>query len=138
MEKPTSNLITLDDFWMGRDKTHPPTDQFRINAQDLVTRVNALLSMYYAEIPAAPRTRVTSGYRPPGINASVGGAKMSNHMICKAVDLADEDGGLDDWCIECQHFLAAYGLWLEHPEATPGWTHLQSVGPRSGRRVFRP
>lgn len=34
--------------------------------------------------------------------------------------------------------LAVHGIWLEHPEATPGWSHWQSVGVRSGNRVFRP
>jgi hypothetical protein len=29
-------------------------------------------------------------------------------------------------------------LWLEHPDATPGWCHLQILPPRSGRRVFYP
>lgn len=131
-------MITLDDYWMGRDKIEPPTDQFIRNAEELLQRVNLLLSMYYAELPAAPRTRVTSGYRPPGINRRVGGAANSNHRICKAVDLADEDGSLDDWCMQVPHLLQAYDLWLEHPDATPGWCHLQSVGPRSGRRIFYP
>jgi hypothetical protein len=137
MEKQTS-LITLDDYWMGRDKIAPPTDQLRANAADLVERVNHLLSMYYAEVPAASATRVTSGYRPPAINARVGGALRSNHRICKAVDLSDPDGGLDEWCEESVHYLVSYGLWLEHPDYTPGWCHLQSIGPRSGRRIFYP
>jgi hypothetical protein len=132
-------VITLEAFWMGRDVLYPPTDQFRANALDLVERVNHLLSMYRAECPAAPPTPVSSGYRPPAINQrTFGAAARSNHMICKAVDLRDPGDQLDDWCMVSLPLLESYGLWLEHPDATPGWCHLQSVGPRSGRRVFYP
>jgi len=34
--------------------------------------------------------------------------------------------------------LEAIGLWLEHPESTPRWCHVQIVPPASGKRVFRP
>jgi hypothetical protein len=34
--------------------------------------------------------------------------------------------------------LAEIGLWLEHPISTPRWCHVQTVPPKSGKRVFTP
>ena len=55
-----------------------------------------------------------------------------------AVDLYDPYGEIDKWCMDNKTVLAEFGVWLEHPDATPGWCHLQVVPPRSGNRVFRP
>jgi len=132
-------MIDEVQFWMGRDVQWPPTDQFRRNARDLLQRVNWLLAMYRAERPQAPALRVSSGYRPAAINErTFGAAARSHHMTCNAVDLADPDDQFDAWCLASQHLLASYELWLEHPDFTPRWCHLQRVPPRSGRRVFRP
>jgi len=128
--------VTLTDYWMGRDKLHPAdlTRDIELNAADLVGRCNMLAK----EMPF-PLPRVTSGWRPPAVNAGVkGAAKRSNHMTGNAVDFADPDGKLDAWCLANLPTLERIGLWLEHPDATPNWCHLQRVSPRSGRRVFRP
>lgn len=132
-------MITLDDYFMGRDKQYPVTDQLRQNAQILLERVNCLVSMYYAELPSVPRLMVSSGYRPAQINSKVpGAATRSNHIVCQAVDLHDPGDLFDDWCLATLHLLEEYDLWLEHPDSTPMWCHLQSVPPKSGRRVFKP
>ena len=128
--------MIISDYWMGRDKAHAAdmTPEIRSNAADLVVRCNQLA----ATIPF-PLPRVSSGWRPPSINAGVkGAAKRSNHMTGNAVDFADPDGKLDAWCLANLPTLERIGLWLEHPDATPAWCHLQRVPPRSGRRVFRP
>lgn len=59
-------------------------------------------------------------------------------MTGQAVDLYDPDGALDDWCLAHPERLAEAGLWQEHPAATKGWLHLQSIPPRSRNRVFYP
>jgi hypothetical protein len=59
-------------------------------------------------------------------------------MTGQAIDLADPDGDLDEWCLEHPDMLELYGLWQEHPSATKGWAHLQSVPPKSGKRCFYP
>ncbi len=128
-------MISLPEFWMGRDKTHAKdlTQEVRDNATLTVAKVNNLLAI--AKIDA----KVTSGWRPPAINAGVkGAAKKSRHMTGQAVDLADPKGDLDRWCLDNLAELERIGLWLEHPDATPTWCHLQTVPPGSGRRVFRP
>lgn len=128
--------MTLNDYWMGRDKTHAAelTSEIRLNAEDLVRRCAALAAVLPFALP-----RVSSGWRPPTINAGVrNAAKRSNHMTGNAVDFADPKGIMGDWCLANLQELERAGLWLEHPDATATWCHLQRVPPRSGNRVFRP
>ncbi len=123
-------MITIDKYLMNRKEGLTP--DLLSNAADTVDKVNKLLGYF------GFTREVTSGYRPATINAAVGGAKKSNHMLCKACDLEDKDGKLDAWCMDNLDKLTIIGLWLEHPDATKGWCHLQTVGPKSGNRVFRP
>ena len=47
---------------------------------------------------------------------------------------------IDEWLLteDGQRLMADMGLWHEHPAATKGWAHLQTLPPRSGRRTFYP
>ena len=126
-------MISKAEILMGRDKDYPLDAEMQANLQKLLTAVN-LFRKHYGK----PMT-VSSGYRPAAINAKVkGAAKKSNHMRCLAVDFKDTDGLIDKFCMDNLHILEACGLWLEHPEATPNWCHLQCVPPKSGNRVFKP
>lgn len=139
-------MLTLSDYWMGRDESHEHalTEAIRANARETVHRANALLAMMMVDgliLEANPRScsLVNSGWRPPEVNAGIpGAAPRSKHMSGQAVDLYDPEGQLDDWCMGNQERLAEAGLWLEHPSATKGWCHVQTLPPRSGRRVFYP
>lgn len=127
--------ISLTDYFMGRDVAHAHelSAELLANAEIIVARANELLCL------AGHAGIVNSGWRPKTINASVPNASpRSRHLTCQAIDLADEDDTLDAWCLAHVELLEQLGLWLEHPQATPGWCHLQIVPPRSGRRVFMP
>lgn len=131
-----SAVITLADYFMGRDASHGTelTTELRVNAHAIVERANALLVLSRAAVG-----HVNSGWRPQSINASIPNASpRSRHLTCQAIDLRDADGSLDAWCMSHLDALEALALWLEHPNATPGWCHVQTVPPRSGRRVFEP
>lgn len=140
-------MITLHDYWLGRDITHSlqlGTD-LRRNAARTVDAANAMLVLAKAAgvtLEQSPRTGtiVTSGWRPADINAATPGAAMrSLHMTCEAIDLYDPDGDLDEWLLaSADTVLRDLALWLEHPAATKGWAHVQTRPPRSGRRVFYP
>ncbi len=136
--------LKLADYYMGRDQLHRSelTRELRANARDIVRRVNQLLKRAAKQVPlrdAGITATVSSGWRPQTINATVpGAAKNSKHIYCLAIDLDDRDGRLDAWCMVNLTALEELGLWLEHPEATPGWCHLQTRPPRSGNRVFYP
>jgi hypothetical protein len=126
-------VISVAEYYMGRDKKYPLTEALRENAEETVAKANALLSRF------GETRKVASGWRPPAVNAvTQNAAKKSLHMTCEAVDLEDHDGMLDDWCLERPEVLQELGLWQEHPSATKGWCHLQIVPPRSGKRVFYP
>jgi len=128
-------LITLADYYMGRDRRFPDelTDEKRSNAEEMVDKANELLTRF------GETRKVNSGWRPASINnATVGAAPKSKHMTCEAIDLEDKDGSLDAWCLENLDVLQEIGLWLEHPDSTDGWCHVQLIPPRSGNRVFKP
>jgi hypothetical protein len=123
---------------MGRDEQYPlaMTPEIEANAERLLGLVNALLAIY-----GDNHTKVNSGWRPPSVNAATPNAALhSKHMTGQAIDLADPDGELDDWLASDAGLdaLNKIGLWVEHPAATKGWAHLQSMPPKSGRRVFYP
>ena len=138
--------ITLDEYWMGRDVAyaHELTDATVRNAAVTVERVNRLLYVMaqhgvHAECRPDSGSPVASGWRPVAINARVPAAVPdSPHIIGAACDLYDPLNALDGWCVAHAHVLADLELWLEHPEYTEGWCHVQIVALRCGSRMFRP
>ena len=141
-------MISLADYFMGRRETFglALTPDIERNAARTALLVGQLLDAAAAAglvLPANPRTGtvVSSGWRPPALNAATPGAAVnSKHMTGLACDVYDPDGDLDEWLAQPagEAALVRIGLWIEHPSATKGWCHLQTVPPRSGRRVFYP
>ena len=139
-------MITLTQYFMGRDKKYPQdlSNEIRENAAKTVSQVNLLLGLAVAqgvtlELHPSTGTLVSSGWRPPSVNkATPGAALRSKHMTGHAIDVYDPDGDLDEWCLYHLSALESVGLYLEHPSATKGWCHLQTLPPRSGKRVFFP
>ena len=141
-------MITIDDYWMGRDETHAVelSTNVRANALLMVELVNKFMvlgkvaGVRFEDNPATG-SPVSSGWRPPAINSAVpNAAPRSKHMTGQACDLYDPEGDIDDWAMSDpgQRVLTDLGLWLEHPAATKGWCHIQSVPTGSKRRVFYP
>lgn len=127
-------MITYLGFYKGRDVTYKValTDLIKQNAKVCIERVNKLLT-----IAGFTDRDASSGWRPAEVNAATpGAAKKSNHMLGLAVDVEDTDRQLQRWCLANTPTLEKLGLWMEHPRDTPTWTHLQTVPPRSGNRVF--
>ncbi len=138
-------MITLADYYMGRDKTHAHIlgSDLRANAARTVEAANKLLTLAKGagvQLKPGQWGMVRSGWRPPDSNAGTKGAsKTSLHMQCLAVDLEDVSGTLGKWCMaNADTVLRDLALWLEHKDATPTWTHVQLKPPGSGNRVFRP
>lgn len=140
--------ISLQDYWMGRDKLCPKdlTTDICANAELTVKRVNLLLARAQAAgvvLPKHPgnKSHVSSGWRPPAINAATKNAAVrSNHVLGKACDIYDPDGKLDAWLFTAggHKALTDIGLWAEHPLSTPDWSHVQTVPPKSGNLFFYP
>jgi uncharacterized protein YcbK (DUF882 family) len=51
----------------------------------------------------------------------------SKHLFGQAIDIADPEGKLKEWCKANETFLLEVGLWLEHYDSTVGWCHFQTV-----------
>jgi hypothetical protein len=131
-------IITSEDYFGKQSRIVKPTDDVIANADVLIARVNILLVEVY-EVNGINPDGINSGWRSANYNAMVPGAAVnSKHITGQAIDLSDPEGELDEFLYKNQGFLVENSLWLEHPAATKGWTHLQSIPPRSGNRVFFP
>lgn len=108
------------------------TPELQSNLLELQRRVNLFRTEYGKPL------YVNSGYRNPEHNAAIGGAKGSAHMTCQAVDFRDGDGKLKEFIAADPAILERCDLYMEAPEATPQWVHLQSRPTKSGNRVFKP
>ena len=93
------------------------------------------------EFPDNPATgsgvsgKTFGGFRPQSCPQ---GAPNSSHKEGTGVDRYDPKGEIDAWCMKNQGRLAARGIYIEHPSATPGWSHWTTRAPRSGNTVFYP
>lgn len=76
------------------------------------------------------------GLRPKG--TGVGAGDGSSHCEGLGVDRFDPDGKIGQWCMKNQDKLKLCGIYIEHPSATPTWSHWTIRKPRSGRIVFYP
>jgi hypothetical protein len=130
MQKPR---FTIDEVLMGRVSFAQLSKVQQSNLKALIERCST------AFIGLKMPLIVSSGYRSPAINAAVpGSAKRSLHMDCAALDIADVDGRVRDYCLANLQTLKTVGLWLEDPRWTPTWIHVQIYAPKSGRRIFIP
>ena len=75
------------------------------------------------------------GFRPQDCSQ---GAPTSSHKEGRGVDRYDPRGDIDTWCASHLDRLAFHGIYIEHPSATPGWSHWTDRAPQSGKRVFQP
>lgn len=123
-------MITVQEYLMGRDKNYPLDILMARNMAELLSRVNHLIASLQWD------AKVTSGYRPPGINKTIGGAKMSTHTVCAGIDLADPDGKYGAFLRKNPLILERYDLYLEHPDHTKGWVHLDMR--KRKNRIFIP
>lgn len=140
-------MIGRDDYFMGRDIAYPQhlTDEIEQHAAEMVGRINLLLTWANADnvrpaLDARTVSHVASGWRPPEINdATANAAKLSTHLTGEGIDLRDNGTrDLARWCLKNIDALEEIGLWMEDPQWTPTWVHLQIRPPASRRRVYCP
>lgn len=139
-------MITVSQYWMGRDVAYASELTFEIerNAEITVGRINLALSLFKVDT-GIDLDECASGWRPGAVNAGTPGAsKGSKHMTAEAGDVRDTaNRDFARWCLKNLSKLEAIGLWLEDPRHTwhaaaggRPWVHLQTVPPRSGSRVY--
>lgn len=135
-------MISRDEVLMGRDKEFPLDATLEANLKLLLGCLNVFRELY------GHLMVVSSGYRPGHYNKDAGGAKNSNHKICQACDFHDSSGVLKAFIeqspkvmengVEVPKILVDSNLYMENPKKTIQWVHLQSVAPKSKKRIFDP
>lgn len=138
----------------------PHTESHQANAADLLRRRNDLRAEWMGATgktcPIDPDTGTeVSGSRSGAgdggfrLETATTGRILSSHKRGCGVDDYDPGDELDTWLdgfeVPMENGqpggntkLAGYGLYREHPGATPGWCHLQSIAPTSGKRTYFP
>ena len=137
-------MITLAQYVGPHAKSKDWTPARQANAAALLAACVALEAEAVADgatFPINPATKTGvsgqtfGGFRPQDCPQ---GAPNSSHKEGSAVDLYDPNGDIDAWCIAHQDRLALHGIYIEHPSATPRWSHWTTRAPGSGNRVFYP
>lgn len=137
-------MITLDQYfgkWKGCEDV---TEERRQNAILLLHACSAV--EYFAirdgiEFHDNPHTgsnvsgQTYGGFRPQDCPQ---GAPGSSHKNGEGVDRYDPEDKVDEWCMKNLKVLADCGIYIEHPSATPGWSHWTIRRPKSGKRAFYP
>ena len=134
------SYFTRSEILMGRDSQYPTNQEQSDNLDQLIKALNPIREAWGSALV------ISSGYRPGHFNTAAGGAKMSAHQSCQAVDIIDKDGKLAEWMLNNLDKLDQHGLYLESPDYTyiinssgerlTGWIHLQTRP--TSRRVFIP
>lgn len=109
------------------------TDEVKANAKELARRVSGLLFDWLMKC-------ISSGFRDDKSNTLAGGSENSLHKKAAALDLFSLPHYLMKDYEENKEnsLLVKWDLYLEHPNHTPRWCHLQMFPPKSKRRVFIP
>lgn len=125
-------MITLKEIIKDTDFDSLPKD-IQDNLAVLVDKINKIRAAW-----GKPMI-VTSGLRTEKDQKRINPKAMkSNHLKGAAIDIADPKGELAEWNKKNIKLLEEIGLWIEHPDDTPGWEHYQIFPPRSGNRMFHP
>lgn len=133
-------MLTLEQYWNRRDINYVNdfTQQIAQSGINTVNKINKLLQMFTDETGLV-RDEFSSGWRPKTVNdATSNASKLSNHITADAGDVKDPDRAFAQWCVLNPEKLAECGLWMEDPRYTPTWAHLQTVPPKSGKRIYIP
>lgn len=143
-------MITLEHYFRK-----PHSQDQTLAASELLTKVNSLVNEAVSldaytwrddqdtscPISGSQGGDGDGGFRTPGSGT---GAPASSHRQAKAVDVYDPSDLLDKWLDQFEGEngdnakLAKHGLYREHGSKTPGWCHLTTRAPGSGRRTFYP
>lgn len=150
-------MITIEQYFRRvpvGSKEH--SDEQSGNAEELLFRVNQLVAEAVLAGAFVWTTDPDTGCEISGVHGGAGdggfrapdsttGATHSSHREAKAVDVYDPEGRLDNWLTSFEHDgvggntkLEEYDLYREAPHSTPGWCHLTTRRPGSGRRTFAP
>lgn len=137
-------IVTLDNYLTSNGR-HPYlinewNGEYEKNALKMIATVSE-----FASLAGFTIKDITSGWRTPALNKSLGGASQSKHLFAQAIDVSDPDKIFGKWLCDNVGMLRSRGCALEslsktHASDDPKerWTHLQLVIPASGNIIFLP
>lgn len=134
MAKAKAGVITLKEYWKGRDKKYSKelTDEIIANAKNTLVCTNKLLALMAEDGVDTTDVGCNSGWRPAAVNAKYSKDTASPHIYAQAIDLSDDVKALKAWVgknpkkvLECG-FVAT-----ETFSKSPTWLHLQTRKPLS-------
>jgi len=136
-------MITLQEYF--GEKAHPV--EYNLNALTLLYRVNNLIAAFVTDTGEISINNPKTGNQVSGdkggdggfrLQTSLTGSPNSAHRFAKAVDIYDIGNHLDKWLDANPDALIKYDLYREAGVSTPGWCHLGTRKPPSGKRTFSP
>lgn len=134
-------MISLKEILKGADFNKQP-EEVKSNLLELLEKINKVRTAYGKSMIITSGLRTMEDhlriYKEKGITDTKKIPMASRHLIGAAVDIADSKKELQKWCLENVKLLEEIGLWMEHFDHTPTWTHFQIKSPRSGARFFKP
>ena len=132
-------MISMSDYFGIWYDHEDATEAVKTNAGLMLQCVNALLLQYPKTLPYNPHTgslvsgTTFGGFRPKNCPQ---GAANSSHKEGNGIDIYDPHNDLDAWITDDR--LKNAWLYREDPSKTPGWLHLTTRAPGSGKRTFMP
>lgn len=116
------------------------TPRVCFNAGVLIEKLNALGFVPARAFSSCLRSRQSQIriYKEKGITDESKIPFGSCHLTGEGVDIADPNGVLGDWLKANEDKLMELGLYVEDLHYTPGWCHIQTRAPKSGKRFFIP
>ena len=153
-------MITIDEYFsggsvekFGAKLSHPDaTEERQTNARVLLYCANELLAYAKEHGVYGEWVDDDTGSQISGVQGGAGdggfrlqksatGTGKSKHKEGAALDVFDPQDKLDNWLTD--ETLFRFKLFREHPDATKGWCHLQTIPPGwwkedSEKRTFIP
>lgn len=111
--------FSIDEYYAGYKPEEIPAD-VKKNLMVMCDRSNIWGRQYPKSV------LVKRGYRDPALNKKVGGSTTSPHLLGLAADYVDSDGQLALWFMNHIDLLKELDLYMENPQKTIGWVHLQT------------
>jgi hypothetical protein len=138
-------MITYEQYVGKWGESKDLTPERVLNIQDnLLPKAEGLwvyLTLNGVNFPTNPAThsqvsgQTYGGFRPQDCPQ---GAPRSSHKEGLAVDIYDPLNQIDNYLLAHPELLEEFGIYIEHPNSTPKWSHWSARPPLSKRHIFHP
>ena len=120
-------MIEMKELLNNKYKLEDQSEEIQNNLNELLDKMNQVRSLYGKPMVATSGLRTMEDhlriYAAKGIIDQSKIPMHSKHLYGLALDIADGDGSLNQWCKEHEEDLRQIGIWLEIREG--GWQHFQ-------------